>query len=44
MGVIAVGAQADLAGFEGDPTQGISAIRRVALVVQRGAIVREPSR
>jgi len=41
-GVIAVGASADLAGFRGDPTADITALRDVAIVVQRGVVVREP--
>jgi imidazolonepropionase-like amidohydrolase len=41
-GVIAVGARADLAGFRGDPTANIAALRDVAIVVQGGAVVREP--
>jgi|CXWL01.1.fsa_nt_gi imidazolonepropionase-like amidohydrolase len=40
-GAIVVGAQADLAGFVGDPSIDIAALRRVALVVQRGVVVRE---
>jgi imidazolonepropionase-like amidohydrolase len=42
LGVIAPGAVADVIAVEGDPTRDIHALRRVTLVVQRGAIVREP--
>ncbi|GAM97442.1 Xaa-Pro dipeptidase family enzyme [alpha proteobacterium U9-1i] len=42
LGVIAVGAQADLAGFVGDPTSNITALRNVSFVMQRGAVVRAP--
>ena len=42
LGVIAVGADADIAGFTGDPTADIAATRNVVFVVQRGAIVRAP--
>ena len=42
LGVIAVGAEADIAGFTGDPTQDIHALRSVAFVMKRGAVVREP--
>lgn len=40
LGVIAPGADADLAGFEGDPTRDISALRHVSIVVSRGVVVR----
>lgn len=42
IGVIAPGARADLAGFMGDPTQDIAALRAVAFVAQGGVVVREP--
>jgi imidazolonepropionase-like amidohydrolase len=42
LGVIRPGAEADLVAFAGDPTRDISALRRVAFVMQRGAVVREP--
>jgi imidazolonepropionase-like amidohydrolase len=42
IGVIAVGAEADLVAVEGDPTRDIGALRNIVLVAQRGAIVREP--
>ena len=41
LGVIAPGADADLAGFIGDPTRDITALRNVAIVVSRGVVVRE---
>lgn len=42
LGLIAVGARADLAGFAGDPTRDIAALRNVVFVAQRGLVVREP--
>lgn len=43
IGVIAIGAHADLVAVEGDPTREIAALRRVVLVVQRGNVVRDVS-
>jgi imidazolonepropionase-like amidohydrolase len=41
LGIIAPGAEADLAGFIGDPTRDITALRNVAIVVSRGVVVKE---
>ncbi|WP_395647062.1 amidohydrolase family protein [Terricaulis sp.] len=40
LGLITAGAQADIAGFAGDPTLDIHALHEVVFVMQRGAIVR----
>ena len=40
-GAVAPGLLADLVGVDGDPLAGISAVRRVRLVIKGGAIVRE---
>lgn len=41
LGVIAPNAQADIAGFTGDPTADIHALRNVVFVMRRGVVVRE---
>jgi imidazolonepropionase-like amidohydrolase len=42
LGVIAVGAEADLVAVAGDPTRDIGALRNIALVMHRGVVVRDP--
>ena len=42
IGRVAPGLAADLAAFDGDPTRDVSALRRVKLVIQSGAVRVEP--
>jgi imidazolonepropionase-like amidohydrolase len=44
VGTLAPGRLADLVAVDGDPTRSIAALRRIALVVKAGAVVRGPER